>query len=60
MVYSIQYYLATLQLTRVSAILYYFGTMYLASLSLGLVCGTIGFLSSYFFVHTIYSMIKIE
>lgn len=34
--------------------------MYLASLTLGIVCGTIGFLSSYVFVKKIYSMVKID
>ncbi|CAD8178519.1 unnamed protein product [Paramecium octaurelia] len=59
-IYSIQYYLDSLQFTRFSTILYYFGTMYMASLCLGLICGTVGFLASHLFVKKIYSMIKLD
>jgi len=50
--------MAELTFTRLSAILYYFGTMFLVSLVFGLICGTIGFISTYLFVHKIYSLIK--
>ncbi|CAD8107022.1 unnamed protein product [Paramecium sonneborni] len=59
-IYSIQYYLDSLQFTRFSTILYYFSTMYMASLCLGLICGTVGFLASHIFVQKIYSMIKLS
>ncbi|CAD8197586.1 unnamed protein product [Paramecium octaurelia] len=59
-IYSIQYYLDSLQFTRFSTILYYFGTMYMVSLCLGLICGTVGFLASHLFVKKIYSMVKLD
>lgn len=34
--------------------------MYMASLCLGLICGTVGFLASHIFVKNIYSMIKLD
>lgn len=50
----------SISLFRFSAMLYYFATMLLFSVVFGLVCGTAGFLSSYWFVHKIYSLVKID
>lgn len=46
--------------SRLSTILYYFIAMYMASICLGLICGTVGFLASHIFVSKIYTMIKLD
>ena len=57
--YSI-YYFKTLEITRLSAFIIYFGIMNLISIIIGLICGSISLLSCFIFVKLIYSMIKID
>ena len=39
---------------------FYFGHMALFSLALGLMCGTVGYIGSSYFVRKIYSTVKID
>lgn len=39
---------------------FYFGNMALFSLGLGIMCGTVGYIGSSFFVRKIYSTVKID
>ena len=59
-VYSMFYYFISLELTRFSSTILYFGYMLLVSVAYGFITGTIGFLSTYLFIKKIYSMIKSE
>ena len=43
-----------------SALIIYYGYMGIASIGLGLITGAVGFLSSYWFVHTIFSSLKFD
>jgi transmembrane 9 superfamily protein 2/4 len=58
--YSVYYYFNTLQMTRFSSFVLYFSYMFLGSAIAFLVTGSIGFVSTYFFLRKIYSMIKID
>jgi transmembrane 9 superfamily protein 2/4 len=57
--YSI-YYFKTLEITRLSTFIIYFGIISLLSVIIGLICGSISLLSCFIFVKLIYSMIKID
>lgn len=54
-IYEVQYQHVKV---RLSAIVFYFGSMFLVSLVFGLICGTVGFMASYKFVRLIYGLIK--
>jgi len=58
--YSVVYFLTELNLTRVSSLVLYFGYMFLGSCAFALVTGTIGFLATFTFIRTIYTLIKID
>jgi len=58
--YSIFYYYTELEMIRFSSIILYFGYMFAVSFTFFVFCGTIGFLSSYWFIRTIYASIRID
>jgi transmembrane 9 superfamily protein 2/4 len=58
--YSTAYFFVSLEITRFSSTILYFGYMTLVSLAYAFITGTIGFFSTYLFVRKIYSMIKSE
>ena len=58
--YSAFYYFISLEITRFSSTILYFGYMLLVSVAYGVITGTIGFLATYLFIRKIYSMIKSE
>eukprot|EP01062_Namystynia_karyoxenos_P002647 TRINITY_DN10935_c0_g5_i1.p1 TRINITY_DN10935_c0_g5~~TRINITY_DN10935_c0_g5_i1.p1 ORF type:complete len:680 (+),score=241.80 TRINITY_DN10935_c0_g5_i1:118-2040(+) len=58
--YSIFYYFHTLTISQLSSTIIYFGYMSMMSYLFALSAGTIGFLSSYFFVRFIYASIKVD
>ncbi|ETO09211.1 Endosomal P24A protein precursor, partial [Reticulomyxa filosa] len=57
--YSILYFYTKLDIAPFVSSLLYFGYMFLISLAFFIVSGTIGFVSTFTFVHKIYSAIKI-
>ena len=57
-IYSFGYYYAELNFSRASSFVFYFGYMFLASATYTIVTGTIGFVATYVFMRTIYSLIK--
>ena len=59
-VYSIFYFSSRLDMSNSVSILMYFGYMFLASFSLFILAGSIGFIACLFFIYHIYSSIKIE
>lgn len=54
------YYFFTLKITRLSSILIYFSTMALFGVILFMVCGSIGFIMTFYYIKMIYSRIKID
>ena len=54
------YYFFSLKLTRISSILIYFSTMALFGSMLFMVCGSLGFISTFYYIKMIYSRIKID
>jgi len=54
------YYFLSLKITRLSTIIIYYSTMALLSIILFLVCGSIGFICTYYYIKMIYSKIKID
>jgi len=58
--YSIYYFLVELEIRRFTSIMLYFGVMFIVSLTFSILCGTVGFLSSYRFVKKIYSDVPSE
>jgi len=58
--YSIFYYYTELEIIRFSSIILYFGYMFAVSFTFFIFCGTVGFLSSYWFIRTIYASIRID
>lgn len=59
-VYGIFYYLTKLDIIGFTSGLMYFGYMFLASYAFAVGTGTIGFISSFFFVRAIYGSIKVD
>ena len=59
MFYSI-YYLISLGITRISAVLIYFGIMYIIYFVGFIICGSLATLTSYFFLRKLYKQIKID
>ena len=59
MLYSI-YYFFSLEMTRLSTIVIYFGLMSLISFVIALICGGVGVVSSLMILKKIYSMIKVD
>jgi len=58
--YSLYYLVAVLSIRQASSVILYVGYMFTISMVFGLVTGTVGFLSAWFFVRKIYSSIKID
>jgi len=58
--YSLYYLVAVLSIRQPTSVVLYLGYMGLAALLFGLVTGTMGFHSAFFFVRRIYGAIKIE
>lgn len=58
--YSIYYFCMNLDITKIVPMLLYFVYMAMFSYGFFCVCGTIGFLACWVFVHKIYSAIKID
>jgi len=58
--YSIWYFATKLHISGLSSCLVYFGNMLIISLTFFLLTGSIGFLSCFWFVRTIYSAIKVD
>ena len=58
--YSIYYYLDVLRVKVLSGTILYFGYMIILSFSLFVVCGSVGVISTFFFLKKIYSMTKIN
>ena len=58
--YSAIYWLMKLSVFRLSSIVLYFGYMFLGSVAYSLITGTIGFFSTFIFIRTIFSLIKLE
>ncbi|CAD2214835.1 hypothetical protein AGDE_12713 [Angomonas deanei] len=59
-IYSLYYLVANLEISAPGSVILYIGYMLGASTLLGLITGTLGFLSSAFFVYFIYSYAKVE
>ncbi|OMJ81726.1 hypothetical protein SteCoe_17778 [Stentor coeruleus] len=57
-IYAFGYYYAELNFSRISSFVFYFGYMFLASATFSVITGTIGFLATFVFIRTIYSLIK--
>lgn len=57
-IYAFFYYYAELTFSRLSSFVFYFGYMFLVSATYTLITGTIGFLATFVFIRTIYSLIK--
>lgn len=58
--YSLYYYLFKTKMYGLFQTLFYFGYMAFFSAAIGILCGTIGYVSSASFVHKIYSRIKLD
>merc|ERR1711920_134138 len=58
--YSIMYFNSRLNIVKPVSVCLYFGYMFLASMCFFLLTGSIGTLSSFFFVRTIYGSIKVD
>lgn len=58
--YSVYYLVAVLSIRQTSSVVLYLGYMFSISLVFGLVTGTVGFFSAWFFVRKIYSSIRID
>jgi transmembrane 9 superfamily member 2/4 len=56
--YSLAYYYSELNFSRLSSFVFYFGYMFLASITYSLITGTIGFIATFVFIRIIYSLIK--
>lgn len=54
------YYFFTLNIVRFSSILIYFSTMALIASILFLICGSVGFICTFYYIKMIYSRIKID
>jgi len=59
-VYSVYYAFSRLQMARTAAFLVYLGYMGVVSLTIFLICGSLGLLASFLFVRQIYGAIKID
>jgi transmembrane 9 superfamily protein 3 len=58
--YSIYYFLFKTKMYGLFQTAFYFGHMALFSLGLGIMCGTVGYVGSNYFVRKIYSTVKID
>merc|ERR1719453_1097778 len=58
--YSVLYFFSKLQVTKTVTFFIYFGWMSVASLTFMLLTGTVGTISTFFFVRAIYGSIKID
>jgi len=59
-VYAVYYFFFKTKMYGMFQISFYFGYMGMFSIALGLLCGTVGYVSSASFVHKIYSRIKLD
>merc|ERR1719171_490588 len=60
LLYSWLYFSTKLQITKTVSIILYFGYMSMMSAVFGLVTGSIGLISTFFFVRAIYGSIKVD
>lgn len=60
MVYSVWFSVSKLALIGFMPTIVYFTYMSMVALALGLFCGSVGFLSSFWFVRTIYGAVKVD
>merc|ERR1711988_1992283 len=60
LLYSWLYFSTRLQIEKVVSICLYFGYMMILSSAFALITGTIGFISTFFFVRAIYGSIKVD
>uniref|UniRef100_A0AC35FB03 Transmembrane 9 superfamily member n=1 Tax=Panagrolaimus sp. PS1159 TaxID=55785 RepID=A0AC35FB03_9BILA len=58
--YSIYYFLFKTKMYGLFQTVFYFGYMGLFSIALGVLCGTVGYISTASFIHKIYSRIKLD
>jgi transmembrane 9 superfamily protein 3 len=58
--YSIYYFLFKTKMYGLFQTVFYFGYMGLFSVALGVLCGTVGYISTASFIHKIYSRIKLD
>ena len=54
------YYFLSLKMTRISSIVIYFSTMGLIGFIMFTICGSVGFLVTFFYINKIYSSIKLD
>mmetsp|Transcript_20745 Transcript_20745/g.37739 ORF Transcript_20745/g.37739 Transcript_20745/m.37739 type:complete len:620 (-) Transcript_20745:58-1917(-) len=59
-IYAIIYFESRLEIDQLVSMILYFSYMGIASVMLGLLTGSIGFLSAFFFVRAIYGSVKID
>lgn len=59
-IYSVSYFFNSMEIERVASACLFFGYMFLIALSFSLVTGAVGCLSTFAFVRTIYSAVKID
>jgi len=59
-IYSIYYFIFKTKMYGLFQTAFYFGHMALFSLGLGIMCGTVGYVGSSYFVRKIYSTVKID
>jgi len=60
LLYSWLYFSTKLQIEKVVSIVLYFGYMFIMSIVFGLVTGSIGMMSTFFFIRKIYGSIKVD
>eukprot|EP00921_Rhytidocystis_pertsovi_P023393 GHVQ01037411.1.p1 GENE.GHVQ01037411.1~~GHVQ01037411.1.p1 ORF type:complete len:466 (+),score=27.41 GHVQ01037411.1:29-1399(+) len=60
LLYSLYYFTSKLRLTRLSGVLLYFGYSSIIAYALFILTGSIGFISSFFFLRKIYGSIKVD
>eukprot|EP00357_Protocruzia_adherens_P027013 CAMPEP_0114990182 /NCGR_PEP_ID=MMETSP0216-20121206/10640_1 /TAXON_ID=223996 /ORGANISM="Protocruzia adherens, Strain Boccale" /LENGTH=643 /DNA_ID=CAMNT_0002353301 /DNA_START=17 /DNA_END=1948 /DNA_ORIENTATION=- len=58
--YSVLYFFFSWETTRLSSTLLFFGYMSLASITLFVITGTVGFVATYIFVRQIYQLVKFD
>ena len=59
-IYAFGYYYTELNFSRLTSFVFYFGYMFLASATYTMITGTLGFIATFIFIRTIYSLIKCD
>lgn len=59
-IYAFGYYYTELHFSRLTSFVFYFGYMFLASAIYTMITGTLGFIATFIFIRTIYSLIKCD